>query len=219
MSKQSSMNLNERYTYLQVQSQRYQQAGRAEKSRLLDEMMEVTGLSRNHLIELMSHPPRRKPRTKQRGPSYGPETDAVLRIIWEALNYICAERLHPVLLKTAQALARFGDLQLTPALEHDLKTISVATLRRHLPSTTKPVSRWRKSRPRLKACQQGVPARPIPWTTTEPGHLEVDTVLHCGEKAEGEFVVSLVVVDVATGWMQARAVLGRSSLVIADAFY
>lgn len=38
MSKQSSMNLNERYTYLQVQSQRYQQAARAEKSCLLDEM-------------------------------------------------------------------------------------------------------------------------------------------------------------------------------------
>lgn len=219
MSKKSSMNLNERYTYLQVQYQRYQQASKAEKSRLLDEMMEVTGLSRTHLIELMAHPPRRKPRTKQRGHSYGPETDAVLRIIWEAMNYICAERLHPVLLKTAQALARFGVIQLTPAIERDLKTISVSTLRRHLPSTSKPVHLWRKARPRLNAYQQGVHARPIPWTTTEPGHLEVDTVFHCGEKAEGEFVVSLVVVDVATGWMQARAVLGRSSLVIADAFY
>lgn len=204
------MNLNKRYTYLQAQYQRYQQASKAEKSRLLDEMMEVTGLSRNHLIELMVHPPRRKPRTKQRGQSYGPETDAVLRISGEAMNYIGAERLPPVLLKTAQALARFGVIQLTPAIERDLKAISVATLRRHLPSTSKPVHLWRKARPRLNPYQQGVHARPIPWATTEPSHLEEDTVFHCGEKAEGESVVNPVVVDLATGWMQARAVLDRT---------
>jgi len=45
--------------YLQIQYERYLQATKLEKSRLLDEMLAVTGLTRNHLIELLQYPPKR----------------------------------------------------------------------------------------------------------------------------------------------------------------
>jgi hypothetical protein len=58
----------------------------------------------------------------------------------------------------------------------------------------------------------------IPWNTKEPGHLEADTVHHCGDSASGEYVHTVQMVDVATGWNERRATLGRSYVVMQDAF-
>ena len=58
----------------------------------------------------------------------------------------------------------------------------------------------------------------IPSNTKEPGHLETDTVHHCGDSASGEYVHTVQMVDVATGWNERRATLGRSYVVMQDAF-
>jgi len=38
-------------------------------------------------------------------------------VIWESLDYVCAERLTPVLLDTARQLAEWEELVLTPEVE------------------------------------------------------------------------------------------------------
>jgi hypothetical protein len=43
-------------------------------------------------------------------------------------------------------------------------------------------------------------------------------VHHCSLSASGEYVHTLQMVDVATGWVELVAVLGRSYLVMQDAF-
>jgi hypothetical protein len=43
-------------------------------------------------------------------------------------------------------------------------------------------------------------------------------VHHCGLSASGEYVHTLQMVDIATGWVELVAVLGRSYLVMQDAF-
>jgi hypothetical protein len=58
----------------------------------------------------------------------------------------------------------------------------------------------------------------IPWDEQEPGHFEVDLVHHSGPTACGEYVCSLQMIDVATGWSERAAVLGRSYRVMEDAF-
>jgi hypothetical protein len=58
----------------------------------------------------------------------------------------------------------------------------------------------------------------IPWDVGEPGHFETDLVHHCGTSANGDYVHTLQMVDVATGWTEPRAVLGRSQVVMEDAF-
>jgi hypothetical protein len=58
----------------------------------------------------------------------------------------------------------------------------------------------------------------IPWDTKEPGHLEADTVHHSGPSASGEYVHTVQLVDIATGWSERRATLGRSYIVMEDAF-
>jgi hypothetical protein len=58
----------------------------------------------------------------------------------------------------------------------------------------------------------------IPWNEQEPGHFETDLVHHSGPSASGEFVCTVQMLDVATSWSERVAVLGRSRIVMEDAF-
>jgi hypothetical protein len=46
----------------------------------------------------------------------------------------------------------------------------------------------------------------------------VDLVHHCGASASGHYVHTIQMIDVATGWSERAAVLGRGQLVMQDAF-
>jgi transposase InsO family protein len=58
----------------------------------------------------------------------------------------------------------------------------------------------------------------LPWDLSVPGYLEADLVHHCGVSASGEYVHTLQVVDIATGWSERAALLGRSYRAMEDAF-
>ena len=55
MSNEEQMTIEERYKYLRKMQKRYRKAKRAEKGRLLDEMMAVTGLHRKSLSRPTEH--------------------------------------------------------------------------------------------------------------------------------------------------------------------
>jgi hypothetical protein len=219
MSTEVHMTIDERYKYLCRMRQRYQQANRQERGRLLDEMQAVTDLHRKSLIRLINGSLARKPRRRQRGYTYGPQVESALCLIAESFDYICAERLTPNLPWMAQHLDTHGELFLSPPLLDDLHKISVSTVRRilarHHPT---PCRLPRKPPSRPKGLTQSIPMQRIPYHTAQPGHFEVDLVHHSGPNPSGHYVHSLQMVDVATGWSERRAVLGRSSLVVSDAF-
>ena len=220
MATEEKMTIEERYKYLRIQHARYRHAQtRQEKQVLLNEMEAVTGLQRKYLLQLLGQDRiARRPRRRERDKTYQQDVDEVLALVWEAQDYICPERLVAVLVFTAEQLARSGELYLGPRLKAQLHTISPSTVRRHLP----PASTYRMTRARQRlqnVHQQAIPIRRIPWDTQEPGHFEVDLVHHCGDKAAGEYVYTLQMVDVATGWSGRRAILGRSYIVVADALY
>jgi hypothetical protein len=219
MSTEEQMTIDERYKYLCCMSKRYRQAGRKQRGHLLDEMQAVTGLHRKSLIRRINGSLTRRPRRRQRGPTYGPEVERALCIIAESFDYICAERLTPNLLWMAQLLDAHGELSLSPSLLDDLAQISVSTVRRILARHRPALSRLpRKPPTRPKPLTRGIPMQRIPWNTAQAGHCEVDLVHHSGPNASGQYVHSLQMVDVATGWSERRAVLGRSWLVMRDAF-
>lgn len=60
--------------------------------------------------------------------------------------------------------------------------------------------------------------RQIPWETTAPGHFACDLVHHAGGSATGDYVHTLQLIDVATGWSARVAVLGRSQEAMEDGF-
>lgn len=219
MPNRGEMTIAERHKYLQIQRGRYLAASRKGRSELLNEMQEVTGLHRKTLIRLMNHAMVRRPRQKQRQRSYGAAVDDALRVIAESLDYPCAERLTPNLVWIAQHLSQHGELRLTPELLEQLKRISVSTVRRILKRIAQDEPRLPRRGPeRANHTLRQVPMRRIRWDEQEPGHFELDSVHHGGATPTGEYVHTLQFVDVATGWSERIAVLGRSQLVVADAF-
>jgi hypothetical protein len=219
MSIDDKMTIDERRKYLRKMQERYLQAGRKERGELLDEMEAVTELHRKNLIRLMNSSLARQPRRRQRGRIYGPEVDDALRVIAESTDYICAERLTPNLPWLAQHLAAHGELTASPRLLEQLECISVSSVERILARLRQDEPRLPRRSPRPRNYLLGdVPMKRIPWQEQEPGHFEVDLVHHCGRTASGDYVHTLQMIDVATGWSERTAVLGRSYLVIEDGF-
>ena len=210
------MSIDERYQYLRRMQRRYQQADRKTKQLLLDEMEAYTGLHRKALIRRLNSPLQRQKRRHERDKTYGPEVDAALEVIWETLDHACPLRLQPNLVSTGQWLAHHQELTWSPTLEAQLAQISVSSVARHLPRRP-PEARRRKSPAPPNRHQQQIPAYRIPRDIAEPGHFEIDLVHHCGAVTEGEYVYTLQMIDVATGWGARRALLGRSYVVMADA--
>jgi hypothetical protein len=220
MTSEDEMTIDERRKYLRKMKKRYVPAGRREKGRLLDEMEAVTGMHRKSLIRLMNGSLDRKPRCSRRRESYGSEVDDALRVIYESLDHICADRLTPNLVWVAQHLAAQGELDTTPSLLEQLGRVSISTVKRRLQRITQDQPRLPRKRGRKHTNKHlaAVPMVRIPWNEQEPGHVEVDLVHHSGPTVSGEYVCSFQMIDVATAWSERAATLGRSYLVMEDVF-
>jgi hypothetical protein len=190
MSADDAMTINERRKYLTKMQSRYRQADRHARGALLTEMEAVTGMHRKSLTRLMAQSTLKRVRRRtERGTVYGPDVRRIVRLVWESLDCICAERLTPQLLTTARHLATFGEIVLTATVAEQLETISEATVTRILRGMPRALPRLpRKGPAQANRVLRDVPMGRIPWQTTTPGWCEVDLVHHCGESAAGEYV-------------------------------
>jgi len=66
--------------------------------------------------------------------------------------------------------------------------------------------------------RRAVPMGHIPWQTTAPGWFEVDLVHHCGDSTAGDYVHTLQLIDVATGWSERVAIRGRGQAAMETGF-
>ncbi len=213
MAASDPMSMEERRKYLKKMELLYRKGGKRERGRLLSEMEAVTGMHRKSLIRLLKPGTslERKAWRGRRKRTYGPGVQDVVAVVWESLDYICAERLTPKLLATARHLTRFGEVRLTPEIELQLASISRATVARML-------GRLRQDKPRLpqkgpskaNKVRRGIPMGRIPWDTADPGHFETDLVHHCGSAPAGTYIHTLQLVDIATSWSERVGVYGRS---------
>lgn len=201
-----------RNEYVQAIVERYHTAGRKEKRRILDEFCRICRYHRKHAIRKLRQATQRKQvhRKPGRRSRYNkPEILAVLRSIWSVAHYPCSKRLKAILgVWIAPYEQTFGVL--APWIKAAVAAISPATIdrvltqarlrvKRHGLSTTKPG----------KLLKQHIPIKTNQWDETRPGFLEADTVAHCGDSMAGQFVFSLDITDIATGWTEQRAIWGK----------
>jgi hypothetical protein len=192
---------------------RYREASFAQKILLLDAVVEASGYARKYAITLLNQPAERPPTIQQHPPLASARSDALqaLFFAWNVANWICAKRLIPFLPTLIDALERHGHLHLTEESRTHLLQVSPATAdrllhaRRHPPpqglSTTKagPLLKHQIS---IRTFQQ--------WDETQPGFLEANLVAHCGGQPEGNFLYTLTLTDIATGWTECLPLLYRS---------
>lgn len=221
MAASDPMSIEERRKYLMRMEPIYRKGGKGERGRLLDDMEAVTGMHRKSLTRLLRPGVslERKPWLGRRKRVYGPNVQDVVSVVWESLDYICAERLTPAVLSTARHLATFGEVRLTLEVEGQLRSISRPTvarmlgrLRQHHPKLP------RKGPSKASKVRAGVPAGRISWDTSNPGHFESDLTHHCGNAPIGTYVHTLQLIDIATGWSERAAVYGRSEEGMVEGF-
>jgi hypothetical protein len=194
---------------------RYQQASHSQKSVILDEFVAVTGYARKYAIRLLTRPPLPAPAQirRPRSPTYGAAVQAALEIAWAAANFISARRLVPFLPTLVPVLEQHNHLHLPPDVRTQLLALSPATADRLLRRARKAGEPHGKSTTKAGTLlKRQIPVRTFAdWNDAAPGFVEADLVAHCGEHTEGAFLCTLVLTDIATGWVECQALLYRSS--------
>lgn len=221
MSETEAMSVDERRKYIHKMWGRYRKGSKKEKGELLDEIEAVTRMHRKSVIRIMNGQLSRKKRRRERGRTYGVEVDDAVRVIALSLDYPCAERLQPNLVWMARHLASHQALVVSEETLKKLEQISCSTLKRILKRVGRSepkMATQQPKRPKRTGIRKAYPMRKIPWNETESGHFEVDLVHHCGEAATGEYIHTIQMVDVATGWCEIAAVMGRSYRVMQNGF-
>lgn len=189
---------------------RYSGFSRAEKTRILDEFVAVTGFHRKHAMRLLrsNRAPARGPRPERR--LYGEAVRTALVVIWEASDRICGKRLRPLVPLLIEAMERHGHLQLDPDVRRQLLTMSAATIDRALCMARAGGTGPRRRGVSATPLRRSIPIRTFAdWNDPAPGFFEADLVSHSGPVAKGSFAQTLVLTDIATGWTECAPLLMR----------
>jgi hypothetical protein len=128
----------------------------------------------------------------------------------KSTNMICSKRLKTIIPLWMPFYESSYCIRIPEPIREKLLKISPATIDRLLSkerkklgklglSTTKPGTLIKKQ----------VPIKTNQWDETRPGFVEADTVAHCGGSVAGAFVYTVNMVDIATGWTEARAIWGK----------
>jgi len=140
--------------------------------------------------------------------------------VWKAANRICSRRLIPFLPDFVAALERFGHLSLSREVRQDLLAMSPSTADRLLYHERHPAGSAISTTRRGKLLKHQIPIRTFfDWNDLAPGFMEADLVAHCGERAEGAFLNTLTLTDIATGWTECLALIRRSEANVSAAIH
>ena len=193
---------------------RYATASPAQKKRILDEFVAVTGFHRKHAMRLLRPGSETSACTARAARRvYGEAVRAALVVIWEASDRICGKRLRPLLPVLIEAMERHGHLRLEPDVRKQLEAMSAATIDRALREPKAGMGRRRRGP--VSSVRRAVPVRTFAdWGDPSPGFFEADLVWHSGPTAKGSFLQTLVVTDIATGWTECAPLLVREQSLV-----
>lgn len=207
------MNKEEKYAIIRAFAREYKKAGKKQKGEILNRVEKLTGYSRKHLMELLSSPPKRKRKKihRRRLSPYLPILP-ILKKLWMISNYACGKRLVSAIPVYLEALDRHKEILISDRQRDLLLKISPATVDRLLSGERRKITLKARSRTKPGSLLKSqIPIRTFAdWDNTIPGFLEIDLVHHCGFSTAGEYIHTLDTTDVATGWNECIAFMGRS---------
>src|SRR6201987_2386487 len=208
----------------------YVKASKKDKGLILDQVMSVTGWSRDNARRRLTARPRRPPGSgrssakrprKPRAPKYSYDALKVRERVGAASGGEGGKYLGASMALQLDGLERHGELEFgrdrySPEVRAELLTMRAASIDRYLKtakakdqisgvSTTKPAPLLRNS---IKVRRAG------DEVAAEPGFFEGDTVAHCGPTLKGEFARTLNLTDVHIGWVWTRTVRNNAHTYI-----
>jgi hypothetical protein len=208
----------------------YVKASKANRGRILDDVVSVTGWSRDNARRRLVAAAKRAPGSgrqvaavprKPRSRKYSYDALKVLQRVWAASGGQCGKYLACSMSVQLSALETHGELvegvdRYSGSVREELLSMSAASIDRYL----KPA----KATDQIRGVSMTTPSPLLRSSITirragdevesEPGFFEGDTVAHCGPTLKGEFARTLNLTDVHTGWVFTRTVRNNATVHI-----
>lgn len=190
-----------------------------EKQQVLDGFVAATGYNRKHAIVLLNGKKLLKEGTRSRRSKYDEDVRDALIQVWKASNRICSKRLIPFLPTIISSLEKFGHLNISDTVKQKLFCLSQATADRLLQQERKKYARRKSTTKPGYLLKKHIPIRTFAdWDNVVPGFFEADLVAHGGRSASGQFLHTLTMTDIASGWTECSSLLGKSEVSVLRAF-
>lgn len=233
------LTMRERHAIVRELAPRFQRESKKERSHMLDEFVELTGYTRCYAAFVLRNCGKKQLRivqgqrvafvpgharvqgtARKRQRKYGnPVLLNVLQRLWALADGLCGKRLVVFIRQTLTLLEQQGSLRIADqAVREQLMTISAATADRLLMKS--------KARMKLKGhsttrpgtlLKHHIPIRTFAdWDDHRPGFCEVDLVAHDGGSACGDYIHTLDLTDVVTGWTEQEAVRNKAQCHVFD---
>lgn len=215
------MNMQSRNQYLvEVRTEYLKTKSRKGRGELLDEAEERTKLNRKYLMDKLkpkSNLDKLVSERKKREQYYDNSIRPALARMWKIFDNPCGQRLEPLLKSETDKLRDLGELICSDVVAEKLKAMSSATIDRKLKHTKQielAKAKYKKKHPLL---YQQISVKVFSEQNRESlGNMQIDLVEHCGASAAGQFVNTLDCTDIASGWTEQIAVMGKGQEPVKD---
>ena len=207
------MSQNGKKAYYNAIRDRYKKATKQEKTIILQEFCSVCGYNRKYAIRILNNSKKNKWQKKSVGckPKYSSEEFiTALKNIWKATDYICSKRLKAAIpLWLPYYESTYGSI--SKEIKLKFESISPATIDRLLKHVRLRSNKGLTGTKPGSLLKSQIPIRTHNWDINKPGFMEADTVAHCGNSLSGDFIWSLTMTDIHTGWTENRAVWNKGA--------
>lgn len=216
-------------TIVNVYLDLYTSARKKDKGWILDEIVVMTGWSRDHVRRLLAQlarrresPPSEPDRRCHREGKYSEEARASLERVWDWSGRQSGKYLAAAMPLLLDSLERHGSLTAgrdgySPSVKEELLSVSAASIDRYLryarscDFAIRNVSTRRSHAPSADFLDFAGGEN-----EAEPGFFVADTVAHPGSTLDGDYVFTLNATCVHTGWVFTRSIADNTPEQVVD---
>jgi hypothetical protein len=186
----------------------YWKGSKEKKGAVLDNVCSSSKLHRKAAIRKFSRLKGRVQKGERRAgrpERYGADVNAALFSVWEVGAHCCAELLIGEIDAYIASLRALDEWKHSDAAEHLLRTLSLGEMKRRIRAMREKHRIRGRTSTTPSTIRRRVKVYAGPWRKRPPGHRQFDSVVHCGDKLQGDMVYTINGVDPALLWSNRRA--------------